>query len=61
MPKMTRRWRNTATILAVLAFLAAIYAGPVMAAINAALWFGIVYVVFLVAYGARKLARISRR
>ena len=57
MPKMTNRWRNAAVILAVLAFLAVIYAGPVVAVINAVIWFGVVYLVFLVVYGARKLRR----
>ena len=57
MPKLTKRWRNAATLLAVLAFLAAINAGPLVAVVNAAIWFGVVYLVFLVVYGARKLRR----
>ena len=54
---MTKSWRNAAAVLAVLAFVAAIYAGPFVAAINALLWFGVVYLVFLVVYGLRKMRR----
>ena len=55
MIKMTPRWRNAAIVMAVIGFVAlAIKGSPVEGAVNAALWFGIVYAVFLVGYVLRK-------
>ena len=58
MPKMTDRVRNVAIVMAVLGFVAvAIRGNIVAAALNAAIWYGIVYLVFLLAYGMRKIIR----
>ena len=58
MPKMTNRVRNIAIVMAVLGFLSLAIRGNVAGgAMNAAIWFGIVYVVFLLAYGLRKVTR----
>jgi len=58
MPKMTKPWLIAATVMTVLGFVAVAIQGNVLGAvINGVIWFGIVYLIFLVAYGARKATR----
>lgn len=63
MPRMTKRWRNAAFVLAFLGFISWFrYIGQtddpgavlVTAALNAVIWFGVVYVVFLVVRAIRR-------
>jgi hypothetical protein len=63
MPRMTKPWRNAAVVLAVLGFISvARYAGGpgnpgaviTEALLNAAIWFGVVYLVFLIARFIRR-------
>lgn len=60
MPSMSVRWRNAAIVMGVLGFVAFVAQKPPqieMGAINAVLWFGIVYIVFLVVHVIRRVAR----
>ena len=58
MPRMTKPWRNAAVILAVLGFIAFAYKGAIVAALlNALIWYGLVYLVFLVVRVVRPRGR----
>lgn len=60
MPSMSVRWRNAAIVMAVLGFVAFVAQTPPqieMGAINAVLWFGIVYIAFLAVHVVRRVAR----
>ena len=55
MRPMTPKWRTTALILAILGFTAAtIQVSPVAGAINAGIWFGLVYLAFLIVSALRR-------
>ena len=52
MPALTPRWRRAAYVMAALGFIAVLIQGnPILALLNALIWFGVVYLVFLVGRG----------
>lgn len=62
LPSMPDRVQKIAIAMAVLGFLSFAIAGNVAAAVmNAAIWVGIVYLVFLLAYGVRRVIRHGSR